>query len=233
MEFLLSPLIFSAIFIAFIHTILGPDHYLPFVALSKANHWSYKKTTAITTVCGLAHCLSSVGIGIFGIGLGIGIGKVEVFEGVRGDVASYLMIAFGLVYLTWSIKRLLRNQEHTHSHGFGRRTYFHKHVSVEDHEHLHHTKTNNLFWGMFIVFLFGPCEPLIPLLMYPAAKANVASCVPVSLIFTVVTVLTMITCVSFSLKGISFIRFSRIERYSHALASLTIIVCGILIILGL
>jgi sulfite exporter TauE/SafE len=174
-----------------------------------------------------------VGIGIFGIGLGVGISKIEVFEGIRGDVASYLMIAFGLVYLAWSIKKLLRSKEHYHSHGFGKWKYSHNHLSVDDQKYFQDKKRNNLFWGIFIVFLFGPCEPLIPLLMYPAAKTNVMSCVIVSLTFTVVTVLTMLVSVFVSLKGLSFLRLARIERYSHALASLTIIICGVLIIFGL
>ena len=30
--------------IGFIHTLIGPDHYLPFIVLSKARNWSTKKT---------------------------------------------------------------------------------------------------------------------------------------------------------------------------------------------
>ena len=30
----------TAAAIAFVHTLLGPDHYLPFVAMAKARGWS-------------------------------------------------------------------------------------------------------------------------------------------------------------------------------------------------
>jgi len=33
----------SAAFIGFIHTLLGPDHYVPFVALARSRNWSIKK----------------------------------------------------------------------------------------------------------------------------------------------------------------------------------------------
>ena len=36
----------SAASIGFIHTILGPDHYLPLVAMAKTNGWSGPKTAS-------------------------------------------------------------------------------------------------------------------------------------------------------------------------------------------
>ncbi|MFC2075169.1 sulfite exporter TauE/SafE family protein [Bdellovibrionota bacterium] len=233
MEIVSYPLIFTAISLAFIHTILGPDHYIPFVALSKSNGWTYKKTMIISVICGLAHCLSSVVIGLIGIALGIMVGKLEAFEGVRGDIASYLMISFGLVYLIWSVKRLVKGKKHSHKHNHGNLIHSHTHGHAEEHVHPHSNKSQNLFWGIFIVFLFGPCEPLIPLLMYPAAKSNIAAVIAVASTFTVVTVLTMTLMISLALKGLSFLSLSKLEKYAHPIAAVTIMICGILIVIGL
>jgi len=41
-------IIFTAIPVGILHTLFGPDHYVPFIALAKAHHWSLKKTTWIT-----------------------------------------------------------------------------------------------------------------------------------------------------------------------------------------
>ena len=41
-------LLFSALSIGLIHTLLGPDHYVPFVVLAKNNKWSIVKTVFIT-----------------------------------------------------------------------------------------------------------------------------------------------------------------------------------------
>lgn len=72
----------------------------------------------------------------------------------------------------------------------------------------------------------GPCEPLIPLIMYPAAKSSVLAAVVVAMVFGLVTITTMLACVMASYVGLSKISFPRAERYSHALAGLTILLCG-------
>jgi len=66
----------TAISIGFIHTILGPDHYLPFIVLSEAKKWNLRKTMFITFLCGLGHVLSSVVLGLIGIAVGISVKKL-------------------------------------------------------------------------------------------------------------------------------------------------------------
>ena len=46
--------------IGFIHTALGPDHYIPFIALSKSQNWSKLKTVWVTALSGLGHVGSSI-----------------------------------------------------------------------------------------------------------------------------------------------------------------------------
>ena len=44
----------TAASIGFFHTLLGPDHYLPFIVMSRARNWSAARTLVITVLCGLA-----------------------------------------------------------------------------------------------------------------------------------------------------------------------------------
>jgi hypothetical protein len=67
----MSILALSAAAIAFFHTMLGPDHYLPFIAMSRAQGWSLARTATITTLCGAGHVLSAVLLGMVGIALGL------------------------------------------------------------------------------------------------------------------------------------------------------------------
>ena len=67
----------TAASIGFIHTIFGPDHYLPFIVMSKARKWSMFKTIWVTILCGIGHVSSSVILGIIGISLGIGLTKIS------------------------------------------------------------------------------------------------------------------------------------------------------------
>ena len=91
-------LLVTAASIAFLHTILGPDHYLVFTAMGKARSWSLGKTLRITLVCGLGHVLGSVVIGIAGILLGAQLASLVEFESVRGNLAGWALLAFGLMY---------------------------------------------------------------------------------------------------------------------------------------
>ena len=56
-------LMWTAATIGFIHTLAGPDHYLPFVMMARARQWSQRKTLWITLLCGIGHVLSSVVLG--------------------------------------------------------------------------------------------------------------------------------------------------------------------------
>jgi len=79
---------------------------------------------------------------------------------------------------------------------------------------------------LFTIFVFGPCEPLIPLIMYPAARHNMASVAIVALVFGVVTIGTMLAVVMTSNYGLSKLPLRSLEKYSHALAGLTILLSG-------
>ncbi|MDB4582326.1 hypothetical protein N9164_04175 [Draconibacterium sp.] len=80
---------------------------------------------------------------------------------------------------------------------------------------------------MFIIFVFGPCEVLIPVLMYPAAQNNYGLLIVATVVFAVITITTMLSMVAFTLVGFRFLQFKKIERYSHALAGVLILICGI------
>jgi hypothetical protein len=62
--------------------------------------------------------------------------------------------------------------------------------------------------------------------MYPAAKSSVGAIVLVATIFGLTTIATMVGCVMVGYFGLSRISFPHAERYSHALAGLTILLCG-------
>ncbi len=229
------PLILAALSIGFIHTLLGPDHYLPFIAMAKAKNWTMKKTLFITTLCGIGHVFSSVILGFLGIALGIAVFKLEGIESIRGNIAGWMLIAFGLVYFVWGIRRAIRNKPHTHWHFHDDGTHHaHKHAHQTEHVHVHEKKKTMTPWILFIIFVFGPCEPLIPLLMYPAAKASISGLILVTTAFAATTILTMLTVVCISTYGLNFLPLKRLERYTHALAGFTIFICGFAVqVLGL
>lgn len=237
----------TAVSIALIHTLAGPDHYLPFVAMARAGRWSLRKTLRVTFLCGLGHVGSSVALGLVGVALGIGVEKLEWIESARGDWAAWLLIAFGITYLTWGIWRAIRNRPHTHLHFHADGTiHSHPHTHSADHAHLHEPGTDeaNLAPGqtkpprwspmaLFIVFVFGPCEPLIPLIMYPAARHNLGGMILVTTLFAVVTIGTMLALVAGMTMGATRLRWAGLERFGHAMAGGVVTACGVAILAGL
>ena len=218
--------------VGFIHTLVGPDHYLPFIVLSKARKWSTLKTAVITILCGLGHVLSSVILGLAGIALGAAVFKLEKIESLRGDLVGWLFLVFGFTYFVWGLHRAYKTKIHEHKHEHGGDSFHsHAHSHPGGHAHAGSADMKKMTpWVLFIIFVFGPCEPLIPLVMYPAAtKQGFFSVFVVAGVFALATIGTMLAIVLMAVTGLSKLPLQKMERYSHALAGLAIFMCGIAI----
>jgi nickel/cobalt transporter (NicO) family protein len=228
----LGVLVITAASIGFFHTIFGPDHYVPFIMMSWARKWSAFKTALITFLCGIGHIGSSVVLGLVGVALGLAVKKLEIVESVRGNIAAWLLIAFGLAYFVWGLRRAYQKKSHVHSHShtFGAE-HEHPHSHQLEHAHVHDDKSSPSItpWVLFTIFVFGPCEPLIPILMYPAAKHNLLGLMVVTVVFGAVTIGTMLGIVMLSVAGVNFAQLNRMQRFSHAIAGATICLCGLAI----
>jgi nickel/cobalt exporter len=221
----------TAASIGFIHTVLGPDHYLPFIVIGRARGWTLSKTLFISFLCGLGHVLSSVVIGFVGIALGIAVFRLEGIESFRGSVAAWLLIGFGLAYFIWGLHRAIRKKPHKHLHLHAedaQHEHLHTHQKIS-HSHVHDEKAKSTMtpWILFIIFVFGPCEPLIPLLMYPAAKHNIIGVALVTLAFGATTILTMLAIIAVASFGVRIAHLGFLEKYVHAIAGAMIFVSGI------
>lgn len=225
----------TAASIGFIHTLIGPDHYLPFIMMAKAGKWTKIKTFWVTIFCGIGHVLSSVVLGFIGIAAGIALDKLELIEGTRGEIAGWALIAFGFAYMIWGIKKAYKNRPHSHIHVESDGTYHtHTHQHHGEHVHMKEQKKSLTPWILFLVFVLGPCEPLIPLLMFPAAQESIAGLWIVTAIFGITTIGTMLGIVMVSLWGINFLPLGKLERFTHALAGFAIFASGLAInLLGL
>ena len=223
----LNTLLYTAFFIGTVHTFIGVDHYLPFVVLSKSNMWSIKKTMLIVFICGLGHVLSSVVLGFIGLGISYSLSTLVGIEDVRGTLATYFIIVFGLCYTIYALRKLYLNKPHTHIID-GQEIMHDHHDSKSINDHVH--KNNNVLWGLFILFVLGPCEPLIPILMYPAATLNLSALISVTLVFSVSTISMMLGLTLLGVKGLDFIKIKSLEKYGETLAGLAITLCGVLMI---
>lgn len=255
----LLALVATAAFLGTVHTLAGPDHYVPFLAMARARRWTARRTVAVTLACGVGHVAGSVVLGVVGIAAGLALGWMEWLEGARGDLAAWLLVAFGLAYGAWGLRRGWRGRTHSHWHHHGDGTvHHHGHGHQGSHAHVHDrvgaaepegAARNRIEgaealaarsltpWVLFTVFVLGPCEPLIPVLMVPAAAGSWTHVALVTAVFAAATLATMTAAVLTGYFGLSRLRPGRAgglaERYAHALAGLALAGCGVAVHLGL
>lgn len=214
----LSALWLTALLTAVIHTIMGPDHYLPFIAIGKSRGYSLKKTLLWTFICGIGHIASALLIALVFIYFSQWLSRENFIwlEDNRSNIAAYTLIGLGAAYLLWAL----------------RHRWCHKHH--HDHRHLPEIdgKQSISVWVLFIIFVLGPCEALLPILT-AASVFGSAAVVSSTVIFSVATIGTMMLAVALGILGINALRFKRLEAYAHEIAGGTIMACGVAIICGL
>lgn len=257
----------TAAAVAVVHTAAGPDHYLPFIALGRARSWSLRKTLAVAAVCGVGHIGASLALVVLALLVGRA-GGLARFETVRGALAGWLLIGFGTAYAAWGVRRALRLRPHAHWHAHTDGTlHCHSHGHREEHAHLHaaHLHAGHVQgapggvrgeltpWVLFIVFVLGPCEPLIPILLVPAAAGDPWGAAMIGVTFGLGTLATLVGLVAVGYLGLTrlaparalqadgsearlsgaSVALERLERYTHAAAGLAVVACGLAIQLGL
>lgn len=233
----LTALLLTAASVGVIHTLAGPDHYLPFVAMSRIGRWSLTKTVFITLACGVGHVLGSIILGVLGIALGAALSRLEWFESVRGGLAGWLLLGFGLAYAAWGVRQVLRKRPHSHVHVHEDgvvHTHEHRHLDEHSHVHAGDRRVDSMTpWILFTIFVFGPCEPLIPMLMLPAAALSGWGVGVVALVFAVATLGTMTAVVVIAHLGLRRVSTLPFARYGHVAAGLVVASCGAAMTLGL
>ena len=227
----------TAASVGVLHTLLGPDHYLPFIVMSRSLRWSRTRTLLVTLGCGLGHVLASVLLGLAGLAFGLAVSRVELIESARGQMAAWLLVAFGVAYAAWGLRRAHRHRPHAHVHAHPEGiVHEHEHIHAAEHIHVHEalsapsTPIKRITpWILFTIFVFGPCEVLVPLFMYPAASNSTGTAIAVTLVFALATLATMCGAVLVGQMGLERLRLTRLERYTHALAGTAVACCGLAI----
>jgi small-conductance mechanosensitive channel len=164
-----------------------------------------------------------------GLAISSSLSSLVGIEDVRGTLATYFIIAFGFGYTVYALFNLFKNRPHKNIVNGQEITHDH-HDSISVEEHIEDKKKSNIIWGLFILFVLGPCEPLIPILMYPAATLNIWALVSVTAVFSISTIGMMLILTLLGIKGLSFVKIKTLDKYGETLAGLAIMVCGVLMI---
>ena len=226
-----SALLLTAFITAVVHTvtgpdhylpfiaITGPDHYLPFIAIAKSRNYGLKKTLFWTFVCGIGHIVSALLIALLFVYFSHWLTETKFnwIENNRADLAAYAMIGLGGAYLLWAVWHRLR---HKYGH-----EYHHELIESDNDK-------NISVWVLFIIFVLGPCEALLPILTASSVMGG-AVVVSTTLLFSFATIATMMVMVTVGMLGIKAMHLQKLQPYAHELAGGTIMACGLAIVFGL
>lgn len=85
-----------------VHTLIGPDHYLPLVAVARERRWSAGRASVATLGFGLSHCLASI---VLVFGLAVTAGALEVLA----TTAAWLVVGIGCCLVLMALRRRHRS----------------------------------------------------------------------------------------------------------------------------
>jgi sulfite exporter TauE/SafE len=179
----------------------------------------------ITFISGIGHVGSSVLIGMLGIAMGLSLSKLEAVESFRGDMVGWMLFAFGIIYTFYGLYKYVKSSHHMHLPKFmvPKRIRELQHLPTEEQQK---DNTKLTPWILFLIFVFGPCEVLIPMLIFPAYENSTFGMFAVAIVFGIATIGTMLLTVWIGHKGTSLIRFKKHERYWHLIAGVIILISG-------
>jgi len=181
-----------------LHTI-APDHWVPFAALARANKWSWQRTARVTMLCGFGHVTVSAVLAILAAFAGLRV--LEMLGAQLERQATFLLIAFGFVYLVWGLRRSFAGHTHRHWH------------------------SSLTTWSLFALFCADPCVAVMPL-VFAAAVEGPAAVAAVIVVYETATILTMIVFVLTAHAGVRRLELPWIDRFGDAVAGAVIVCVG-------
>ena len=191
---------------------------------------------------GVGHVASSIVIGAAGVGLGAATDSLLRIESARGELAAALLLGFGLAYTAWALWPRRRRSggegaqatvlvQGAHAAADARRGGEDTPVPAAG------TKPDAgrggapglTAWALFVVFVLGPCEPLIVLMVVPGLAGDWLAAAAVAAVFGLLTVGVMLAAVAAAWYGLGRLRRPGLhpgDRLAHAAAGLVVMASG-------
>ena len=197
-------LFFGSLLLSLVHASI-PNHWLPVVAIGRAEKWTLRETLMVTGISGFAHTLSTIIVGIT-IGI-IGITLSSSYRIISEKIAPGLLILLGIIYLV--IDRL---RHHKHNHGLDRPVNQKSKMAI----------ISSLALAMFL----SPCLE-IEAYYLQAAAAGWLGIIMVSAVYVILTVSGMLLLVFLASKGVRSIQSHFLDHHEKLLSGIVLIVIGV------
>ena len=196
-------LLTGTLILAAIHALI-PNHWLPLVAVAKAEGWKQKEITTVTLLAAAAHVFGTIALGIV---LGF-IGKElkEEYGKAITVAAAIILIVFGLVYFSVNLPH-------------------HHHSTQQDVSAYKKSKTRWIWIFIGMMFL-SPCLEVESLFL-SAGAFGMGAVFAMAACYAIISILGIWLLVSLGIKGVNLLPADFIEHNEKKISGIVLILVGI------
>jgi hypothetical protein len=202
-------LLIGSLSLSLVHALI-PNHWIPLIAIGKAENWTTRQTISATIIAGFAHTLSTVIVGII-VGFA-GYRLSRSYEETTVLVAPLVLIAIGIIYIIIDFIRL-HHHHHLEEGRIGRPKKNRSRIT--------------LLASLSIAMFFSPCIEL-EAYFFQAGTQGWRGIILVSFIYTFITVLFMSLLVYLGMRGIEKLKWHFLERHEKRVTGLVLIALGLM-----
>ncbi len=196
---------FGSLLLSVLHACI-PNHWIPLVAIGRAERWGRSETLLFTGIVGLAHASSTILIGIL-VGL-LGYELSDRHSTITSIAAPSLLIALGIAYLVRDLAFRRRHPHHLEQAGRGGKT-----------------SKLPLVASLSAAMFFSPCIEL-EAYYFSAGSLGWPGILLVSSVYLLVTVLGMLILVDLGLEGARRIRSRFLEHHERRVTGFLLLALG-------
>jgi nickel/cobalt transporter (NicO) family protein len=199
-------IVVGSFILSIIHALI-PNHWLPLIAIGKAERWTQREILSATLITALAHISSTIIIGIV-VGF-IGYKLSGAFELISSIIAPAVLVILGLIYL-------ITDLFHAHHHE-------HTHLSVNKNAKSRFAILASLSIAMFL----SPCIEL-EAYYFQAGTLGWPGILVVSAVYALVTPSLMVLLVFLGTKGLDRFNWHFLEHHMRKITGIILILLGLL-----
>jgi nickel/cobalt exporter len=197
-------IIIGSFILSVLHPMI-PSHWLPMIAIGRAEKWTKAETLWVTGIAGFAHTLSTVIIGMI-VGL-VGYKLATHAQYVTHIIAPAVLVALGIIYLILDMR---------HSH-------HHEHLKVDA---AARRSKIAIIIALCVEMFFSPCLE-IEAFYFTAGTLGFLGVLVVSIIYMVMTVSIMLLLVNYGLKGVARLNWHFLEEHPRRIGGWVLIGLGV------
>jgi nickel/cobalt transporter (NicO) family protein len=205
----------SSLLLSLVHATI-PSHWLPLIAIGKAEKWSDRETLSVTAITGASHTISTIVIGIV-VGM-IGYKLSESYHFITKIIAPTVLIALGIIYFILEyMHSLIKNTKHNHHH-----------IHVDEIIEKRKSK-RSIVTALSVAMFFSPCLE-IEIYYFTASRLGWLGIGIVSTVYFFITILGMMFLVYFAGKGVKKLQWHFLEHHDKLISGIVLVLVGLLAI---